>query len=291
MSRELDKNDFTKKGRDNSLYPTISVNYNISETQMLTFGLKQNLTRPSFKFYNPFKYLYTPTMLVKGNPDLKASRTTAADLTYILQPSQSQMYMLNGGISYTEKLIFPGMEVDSLTKILIFSQQNLGDLQEIYLYLTAQKSFTKWFSLYTSLMVSQDKYIRMSDSLKGNSENHPAMALSVNGSIVLPMKVNFHFMYNFNSSSITAQGKNLSTHFVNFTFDRSFLKDKIGTSLTITNPFHSMKNVQEYNTPLMKLQYKTFMESAVFRLGLSYKFGTVKKSTIQKQNAIINTRL
>lgn len=291
LSRELNKNDFKKNGTDNSIYPSISVNYIISKTQMLTFGLKQNNTRPSFKFYNPFTYLYTPTMLVTGNPDLKPSTTTGADLTYTFQPSESQMYMVNGGISYSEKIFSPVMDVDSVSKRLIFSQQNLGDMQQIYLYLSAQNNITRKFSLQASLMVSQDKYKLIKESLKGLSGNSPNVALTLNGSIVLPLKVNFRFMYNFNSSSITAQGKNLSSHYVNFGIDRSFLKDKIGTSLTITNPFHRMKNIQEYNTPLMRVQYKFISEAAVFRLGLSYKFGKVKRSTIQKQNAIMNTRM
>jgi len=291
MSRELNKNDFIKNGTDNSLYPAISVSYNISEIQVLTLGFKQSLTRPSFKFYNPFMYLYTPTMLVKGTPDLKPSKTTGADLTYILQPSLTQMYMLTGGISYSEKIISPEMDVDPISKRLIFSQQNLGDMQEIYIYLSTQNNFSKWFSLQTSLMISDDKYKRMTDSLKGISEHHPTLAFSLNTSIVLPMKVNFHLMYNFNSSSITAQGRNLSTHYVDISFDRSFLKNKIGTSLTITNPFHRMKSIQEFNTPLMKVQYKFISEAAVFRFGLSYKFGKEKRSTIQKQNAIMNTRM
>ena len=291
LSRELNKNDFKKNGNDNSIYPFISINYNINEKQMLTLGFKQNNERPMFKSYNPFMYLYTPTMYVKGNPDIKPSKTSGVDLTYVFQPSQAQMYMLTGGISYSENLINPEMEVDPVSKRLIFSQQNLGDLQKIYFYLSAQNTISSWFSLQTSISVSEDRYLRMKDSLRGLSTNIPSLVLGLEGSIVLPYKLNFHFVYNFISSGITAQGKTLSSNYVNLSFDRSFFKDKIGTSLTIINPFHRMKSVQEFNTSQANYINKFISEAAVFKLGVNYKFGKAKRSTIQKQSAITNMRM
>src|ERR1035437_7596711 len=291
LSQEPDKNDFKKNGKDNSIYPFISINYSISEKQMLTLGFKQSNERPMFKSYNPFMYLYTPTMLVKGNPDMKPSKTTGVDLTYVFQPSQAQMYMMAGGVSYTENLINPEMTVDPTSKRLIFSQENLGDLRKIYFYLSAQNNISSWFSLQTSISVSEDSYLKMKDSLRGLSTNLPNLVLGLEGSIVLPYKSNFHFVYNFISSGITAQGKTLSSNYVNFSFDRTFFKDKLGTSITIINPFHRMKSVQEFNTPQANFKYNFISEAAVFRLSVNYKFGKEKRSTIQKQNAINNSRL
>ena len=230
-------------------------------------------------------------MLVKGNPDMKPSKTSGVDLTYIFQPSQAQMYMMTGGVSYTENLINPEMTVDPATKRLIFSQENLGDQRKTYFYLSAQNTISSWFSLQTSISVSEDKYLKMKDSLRGLSDNIPNLVLGLDGGIVLPYKTNFHFVYNFVSPGITAQGKNLSFHYLNFIFDRSFFKNKIGTSLTIINPFHRMKTVQEYNTPQANFRYNFISEGAVFKLGVNYKFGKEKRSTIQKQNAINNSRL
>jgi hypothetical protein len=291
LSREILKNDFNKSGLANSLYPSVSISHNINEKQTMTFGFRQNITRPGFSSYNPFQLNYSPIQIYKGNPDLKPSMNNGGDITYIFQPSKTQMYMLIGGITYSNKVIGAAAEVDSVSNKLIFTNQNLADMQHLYLSLSTQNNFTDWFSLETSLSIFQDNYKRMKESLKVSGENLPSISFSLNSNIVLPLKINSYIGYQYTSTTITAQGKINSSHYIDIEFDRTFFNDKIDTSFTIVNPFHRTNNTTEVNSATMQSQFKYLSEAAVFRLGISYKFGKEKNTTIQKQNAITNMRM
>lgn len=290
-SQEINKDDFTKTGSNNYLLPTVSITHSFSASQMLMLGLKQNISRPRYSTYNPFMFLSTPIIFVKGNPDLKPSINSNADITYILQPSEKQSYMFVGGINYDEKLIYPQIDIDPVTNKLIFSQQNLSDKQNLYLYISAQNNFSKLFSLQTSLTISKTKYKLLVDSLKGQSKNDPSISFSLNSSYKLPWNINSNLYYQFSSTSITAQGKRKSAHYLSLNISRSIIKNRISAYLDIDNPFHRMKNSEEFNTSFIKGQYKSVSEAAVFKLGVSYKFGKEKNSMSDKQRAIMNSRM
>lgn len=268
--------EYNWRYKKNYLLPSTSVSYKINGKQMLTFVYKQNIKLPVLNLIQPYVYQLPTEIKAGGNMTVEPSKMTVADLSYILQPSQSQMYILNSGICYDEKLIYPAIAC-YYTLGLFFNPQNLADKRKLYMSLSTQNVFNQWLSLGTSVEVSDVKYLKyrkdfgLIENLNSKSKNHPNVALSLNGNISMPGKLNFNFIYQYNSSYITPQGQTFSSHYLNLVFDRSFMKDRIGTFLSITNPFHRMKSAEEYNISVINIQYKTISEATVIRLGLSYK--------------------
>lgn len=275
------------KIKNNYLYPTTSISYIINKKQLITLVVKQNNTIPYFKFYQPYIYQVPTEIKIEDTYNISPSKATLADLFYILQPSSAQMYVLNGGISYYKKIIYPSILSETTTIKQMILMFNLSDMKKMYVSISSQNVFNKWFSIGTSIEVSETKYLKYNNlsnlylaELPNLGIKHLDVALSLNGNIHLPKQVNFNFLYQYESSGITPQGTTSSVHFLNLVFDHSFKNNKINTFLSITNPFHSMTRLEEYKFSYRKIQYRNISELAVLRLGISYRFGKDKKESI-----------
>ncbi len=74
--------DFKKKSYT-GLFPTVNLNYEISEDQNITLGFNRRLRRPWSFFLNPFPSRSSLTNIFQGNPDLDPTYSEKYDLGYL----------------------------------------------------------------------------------------------------------------------------------------------------------------------------------------------------------------
>jgi len=74
--------DFKKKNYT-GLFPTVNLNYEISEDENITLGYSKRLRRPRGFFLNPFPSRSSLTNVFQGNPDLDPSYSGKFDLGYL----------------------------------------------------------------------------------------------------------------------------------------------------------------------------------------------------------------
>lgn len=65
-----------------SWLPGANISYEISKSSRLSFALTRRITRPTFDQLNPFRFYLSPLNYRVGNPYLRPSLTTAAQVTY-----------------------------------------------------------------------------------------------------------------------------------------------------------------------------------------------------------------
>ena len=74
--------DYIKKNYT-GLFPTVNLNYEISETENITLGYSRRLRRPRSYFINPFPSRSSVTSVFTGNPDLDPTYSGTYDLGYL----------------------------------------------------------------------------------------------------------------------------------------------------------------------------------------------------------------
>ncbi|MCF7569087.1 TonB-dependent receptor [Sabulilitoribacter arenilitoris] len=74
--------DFEKKNFT-GLFPTVNLNYEISDTENVTLGYNRRLSRPRGFYLNPFPSRSSLTNIFQGNPDLDPSYSSNFDLGYL----------------------------------------------------------------------------------------------------------------------------------------------------------------------------------------------------------------
>ncbi|PHI21575.1 hypothetical protein CEQ90_01820 [Lewinellaceae bacterium SD302] len=73
-----------KKGY-NRLFPSASMQYEMSESQSFQLSYSSRIRRPSFWQLNPFAGIENPTRLFRGNSDINPSFTDRLEMTYLLR--------------------------------------------------------------------------------------------------------------------------------------------------------------------------------------------------------------
>ena len=74
--------DFEKKNFT-GLFPTLNLNYEISDNENISLGYNRRLSRPRGFYLNPFPSRSSLTNIFQGNPDLDPSTSYAVDLGYL----------------------------------------------------------------------------------------------------------------------------------------------------------------------------------------------------------------
>lgn len=132
---EYFQSDYIQNTMENSLwkewtlYPKISMNYEISPKHILQFNVSSDKSYPSYWAVSPqttYTDSYTKTI---GNPSLKPSREYSGQLVYIYH----QKYMLIAGVSYMPDYF------------ALIPHQNKDELQTVYRYENYD------FSLFTNV--------------------------------------------------------------------------------------------------------------------------------------------
>ena len=73
---QRNKNDYLR------LFPTLHVNWRMAARSNLRFAYSMGIIRPDFTYLNPFRYYYSSTSYVEGNPYLDPSITNNIEMSY-----------------------------------------------------------------------------------------------------------------------------------------------------------------------------------------------------------------
>ncbi len=74
--------DFSRK-KINGLFPTVNLNYEISDSQSVTLGYNRRIRRPRGFMLNPFPSRSSITNVFQGNPDLNPTFASTFELGYL----------------------------------------------------------------------------------------------------------------------------------------------------------------------------------------------------------------
>ncbi|WP_394751300.1 TonB-dependent receptor [Spongiimicrobium salis] len=118
----------TSQEYDN-LYPSLNVKYSLNEKNIFRFGFSRTITLPEFKEIAPFEYVSPTAQVVRGNPDIEASRDLNYDLKWEFYPSAGQVLSL---AAFYKDISDPINTVQDRGSAGVFSFFNSGDKAEVF---------------------------------------------------------------------------------------------------------------------------------------------------------------
>ncbi|WP_240606374.1 TonB-dependent receptor domain-containing protein [Phenylobacterium kunshanense] len=115
----------TARNDDVSVYPSLHLNYELTEAQKLTASYSRRIQRPQPTDYNPFRRYQDQQNFSSGNPDLKPQQTDSFELGY--------QYRKNGAI-YQATFYYRDIRdaVNNVTRdigdgVFLVTQANIGE--------------------------------------------------------------------------------------------------------------------------------------------------------------------
>jgi outer membrane receptor protein involved in Fe transport len=255
------------------VYPSLHVDYGLSDESTLSFGASRRVTRPQFESLNPYiDYEFTPN-LTAGNPNLKPQFTQSYEGGYGFE-GRTQTYSVTGYYRRNQ---------DSVTDITEYLNNGLT--------LTTKTNLPKDDS--AGLEFTANGYIvpKLAYSLSGNlfHSQIDATALGFSG-LQSTTGVNAKVKLDYRPTSadsaqitltrsdkrLTPQGYVSAINIVNLGYKRQVRPD-LTALLTISDVFNGQRLQRFTAAPTFTEEYQRTVVGRVVFVGVVYSFGSTRK--------------
>ncbi|MGZ5286038.1 MAG: outer membrane beta-barrel family protein, partial [Flavisolibacter sp.] len=136
----------------NSLFPSVMASLELDSLNQFSFSAGRRIDRPAFQKLNPFLFIINKYTYQVGNPYYRPQFTWNFELSHMYKQ------LLVTGISYsiTDDYFSQVFPVDS-NGIVLYTEGNLGRLQNLGISVGLQLAPAKWWSLNTQAVLNHKK--------------------------------------------------------------------------------------------------------------------------------------
>lgn len=136
----------------NSLFPSVFVSYEKDSAHTFSFRSSRRIDRPPFQKLNPFLFIINKYTFQRGNPYYRPQYTLNFEVSHLYKN------LLITGISYscTDDYFSQIFPIDS-NGIVLYTEGNLGRLQNLGLSLGVQLAPTQWWNLSFQTVINRKK--------------------------------------------------------------------------------------------------------------------------------------
>jgi len=279
---QIESNDFSRNNFD-GFFPTLNLNYEITEKQSLSLGYNRRLRRPRSFFLNPFPSRSSPTNLFQGNPNLTPSFSNQVDFGYL---NRFEKVTLNTSIYFqraTDVITFITEDTGDDT---FFDGQQVSILRRTPVNLAKNDRYG--FEFTTTYRPSRQWNINGNFNLfnlitRGdfNGQNFDAENLSwfirLNNKITLFKSIDWQTRFFYRGPSETAQSRNKGIATVSLAFSKDLFEEKASLALNVSDLFNSRKRISETFTPFFENDSEFQRRVRSINLSFTYRFNQKKK--------------
>jgi len=276
-SGDLIKKNYT------GLFPTINLNYELSEKENITLGYSRRLRRPRSWFINPFPSRSSVTNIFTGNPNLDPTYSGTFDLGYL---NRFGKFTLSTSLYYSHSTdIFSFVSFET-GEIAIINEQELPVIQRSPVNLATNDRFgyefnltysptRKWrvngdFNLYNSITKGDFEGINLDADII-------SWRARLTNKYTLPAKIDWQTTLSYRGPNENGQTKSEGVFSANMALSKDLFKDKASIAINVSDLFNTRKRKSETFTPTFESYSEFQWRQRSFNLSFTYRFNQKKK--------------
>jgi outer membrane receptor protein involved in Fe transport len=281
--------DFKKKNYT-GLFPTINLNYELSEKENITLGYSRRLRRPRSYFINPFPSRSSVTSIFTGNPDLDPTYSGTYDLGYL---NRFGKFVLSTSVYYSHSTnVFSFISFDTGETANV-NGQDVPIIQRSPINLATNDRFGYEFNLTYSpnkkWRINGDfnffKSIDKGDFNNINFDNeNVSYRARFSNKYTLPAKIDWQTTLSYRGPRETAQSKSKGALYTNMAFSKDLFKGDASISARVSDLFNSSKRKTNTYTDTYNSYSEFQWRQRSFNLSFTYRFNQQKKRQRNNQD-------
>ncbi|SHI49611.1 outer membrane beta-barrel family protein [Algibacter luteus] len=275
--------DFSRK-KINGLFPTVNINYEMSDSQSFTIGYNRRIRRPRGFMLNPFPSRSSITNVFQGNPDLNPTFSSTFEIGYL---NKLDKLTISSSIYYshsTEVMTFASRTTDETVivdgeefPVIARGPINLGEDIRYGFELNLNYSPTRKWRVNTDFNIY--KFEREGEFNGVDlSANNLTWRARLTNKFTLPYDIDWQTNINFRGPSQDAQNDRKGIISTNLAFSKDFLKEKASIAFNVRDLFNtaffSNDITAETFTAYQEIQFRG---GRTFNLAFTYRFNQKKK--------------
>jgi hypothetical protein len=254
-----------------SLFPDISLEYDLSEDHIFQLNLNRRIDRPSYWNLTPFIVYRDPYSYFSGNPFLQPHFSNTAELTYSFKE------IFNNSISYSRinGYMLDYTEQDDSTKILLETSKNI-DYQNSLAYLLFLKyDFNDHYEISFNGTLSYTGF-------KGEIKNVPFLTkeltyrAGLDNTFLLPGETKLEVSAIYRGPNLFGITQINPLWYMSFAIQKSFFKKKLDCSIGMEDIFFTMKFHTHSKFDNQDWNFYQYGDSRRITFSISYNFGKIK---------------
>lgn len=260
-------------------FPYLLVKYKANKVNQLGFSLTRRVTRPTYGQLNPFIVVIDQMTFETGNKTLQPETLDKIELNHTLIKQSWQLrsnFYMSSANDFITQITYLTPEDDLMVTYANGDRQNkvgidLDATVKIGKLFTLNPGFSSWYA------ASNGMY-------QGMSLNAEGFAWTGNMKLLFTpdSKTDIQLFLNYNSPVTLPQFLLYEIYYADFGVKRSFLKNKLSASLTITDIFNTRNWIIRSENTLYNLYNQSKYETRVVWLGLTFNLNAFKPQKSQK---------
>ncbi len=294
-------NDFKKKNYT-ALFPTVNLNYNITDEQSITLGYTRRIRRPRSWFINPFPSRSSLTSIFQGNPDLDPSYSGQFEIGYL---NRFDKLTLNTSVYYqhaTNVFTFVNFATEyyynfQTNQTISSNDPNFDTVNNQYdlvnvirrspLNLATENRIGFELNLYykpISKLTTNLTFNLYQFETKGNDPNGENLGAKnsswftrLNTKYTLPLQIDWQTNLFYRGPRNNAQNNYSGIFSADLAFSKDLLKDRASIAFNVRDLFNSRKRKMETNASTFTNQNTFQWRERSFNVSFTYRFNQKKK--------------
>lgn len=261
------------------LFPTLYINYNLTEEQIFIFNYNKRINRPSYNLLNPFRFYSTSFNYSEGNPFLKPYFTDNISLSYAYRNYYASIFY-NKTKNRFDKITY--IDKASITQVVkprnFYNATGTGLYQEITFNLNKKWENTSDLSIYYNMVTSKEP------SIVPNT-NSWSSSISTNNTFIIDKNRKLRFFINFlyQSPSLAGSYKLSDYYQLDCGLRANLFNDKL--SLSIIGSDILKTNKLTFTQQVNGIQQKSYDygDTRKIKIAIVYSFGKTFKLNKRKR--------
>ena len=267
-------------------FPTININYEVSDTESFTIGYNRRIRRPRSRFINPFPSRSSATNLFSGNPDINPSYTNSYEIGYL---NRLNKLTINSSIYYrfsTDVFTFISEETGDFTSdgipIILRMPVNLSTNTRYGFELAFNYNPTKKWRINSSFNLFNSQ-TRGDFNGRNFDADNTTWFTRFSSKVTLPKDIDFQTTFFYRGPSETAQSKRDGMFSTNISFSKDLFKQKATLTVNVSDVFNSRKFSGTNFTPTTVSKSDFQWRRRSVNLAFTYRFNQKKKRQRQQR--------
>jgi len=251
-----------------NLFPNLALSYNFNQDHTIAMNYSRRIDRPDYQDLNPFETKLDQLTYEKGNAFLKPQYTNNIELNYTFRS------MINANIGYAHVSDYAVTITDTINGNATFIQkQNLAS-QHVYSFnISSPLPIRKWWNGYVNFWYNYQKIDGFYNGMKLDIQS-PSFGAYIQQVFTLGKDYTAEISGSYNGSGLEATWKRKAFGSVDIGFQKRFWNEKASIRFAVSDVLltrSKFRATSNYGGAYLDINQK--MESRVFRLNFSYRFG------------------
>ncbi|MCW3465163.1 outer membrane beta-barrel family protein [Chitinophaga nivalis] len=259
-------------------FPSLHVDYKLSEEHNLSLGLNKRIERPGYESLNPLVRIISSNNLQQGNPALQPVIAYNADLWYGYKNS------FFFGLTYSySKDDFTSLSIPLNDGIITTLPGNADYAGYFTLQAMYGKQVLPWWYTSTNAILSQRSFKGVFNDVLLQSRGIISLSATSYNSFSLSKNCSVMVLFNYRGKSMDRSITNQAFAYLTMGIRQQFLNKRAAAQLNFMDIFKSYRNYYQQNSGAVQQLWQNQFETSMIKLNLSYNFGGAIKN-VRKNN-------